>query len=523
MNIIYRENDFKVGPLINDIMSYDINKYYNNLDSHGLEETFNYIMKYTKDLPDHILPEIIQSKNIGELYEIGLAHVNKESKKELGKYYTPTDIAKLMSEYLVDLDGQNIADVCCGTGNLTLSYLEQLGEDIAIGVIMKSHLYLYDLDSLAMKVACFLIGRRYGFDLVEKIHCIQGDFLDCSIQLPDNTKAITNPPYFKIKDFKPNWLVTENVRQSKELYSAFFEKIMNTARSAVLITPYSFLGGSKFYPLRQEMNNYSGKVITFDNVPGSIFNGRKHGIFNSNTSNSVRASITIIEENDGRGFQIGPMIRFKNTERHDLFKRNTMELLLCHRYQKVSKSNPIYAKVSNELEHLLHKWEDQSSETIGDIASDDETNFRLTIPTSGRYYISAASHGLNRDGKYELFLNNEKDYYMTYALFNSSFVYFFWRVYDGGITYTKTLIKNIPLLKDLNITEYNELKKNCDEMMSKEKEYITYKKNSQKIQENLKFDTKYRKKLNKLFLKHLNLSGLQDELEKVHNNSMNGD
>ena len=42
----------------------------------------------------------------------------------MGKYYTPIDVAEVMAKFLLDLPGDNICDLCCGTGNLILSVLD---------------------------------------------------------------------------------------------------------------------------------------------------------------------------------------------------------------------------------------------------------------------------------------------------------------------------------------------------------------------------------------------------------------
>ena len=79
-----------------------------------------------------------------------------------------------------------------------------------------------------------------------------------------------------------------------EHYFAFIKKIINQSKSSVIISPYSFLSGNKFYSLRKELNKHNGFFISFDNVPANIF-GKKYDIFNSNKSNSVRATISVIE------------------------------------------------------------------------------------------------------------------------------------------------------------------------------------------------------------------------------------
>ena len=78
-----------------------------------------------------------------------------------------------------------------------------------------------------------------------------------------------------------------------------------------------FISGSKFYSLRKEMCDLgNGFIVAFDNVPGNIFCGRKQGIFNTNTANSVRAAITVLNRSGTlKGFRVSPMIRFKNEER----------------------------------------------------------------------------------------------------------------------------------------------------------------------------------------------------------------
>lgn len=54
----------------------------------------------------------------------------------------------------------------------------------------------------------------------------------------------------------------------------FMEKIIQQSVSSVIITPYSFIGGTKYYALRKTMNHYHGFIVVFDNVPGNIFKGK---------------------------------------------------------------------------------------------------------------------------------------------------------------------------------------------------------------------------------------------------------
>ena len=142
------------------------------------------------------------------------------------------------------------------------------------------------------------------------------------------------------------------MQSSKELYSAIMEKILTGSNASVIISPYSFLGGSKFYELRKIMNSYNGFIISFDNVPGNIFNGKKHGVFNSNASNSVRASITVTQNNDNKkGYRCSGLIRFKNTERAELLNPTTLETTLSD-YQIINESHTQYIKCFPQLDSL---------------------------------------------------------------------------------------------------------------------------------------------------------------------------
>src|SRR5690606_10473578 len=59
-------------------------------------------------------------------------------------------------------------------------------------------------------------------------------------------------------------------------------------------------------------------------VPGTLFNGKKHGIFNTNTANGVRASITNIKRNGHNGFRLTHLIRFKTDQRRDIINLDFM-------------------------------------------------------------------------------------------------------------------------------------------------------------------------------------------------------
>lgn len=499
---------------------YKLEDYIEDVENLGLEKTWDYICQYAIDSKGY-LPDFLNIRNFGELYEIGLAIEDKILKKKSGQYYTPDDVALLMSKWLYKCEGTAVCDVACGTGKLILTYLELIGYEKARELISSGNLYLYDFDSVALKICKTTISIIYGIDIAYSIHDIFCDFLDNSLVLPDDCKVISNPPYAKVDEIQSYWNHTDVVLETKEYYSSFMEKIFSQSRSAVIITPFSFISGSKFYSLRRKMSLLgNGFIVSFDNVPGNIFCGRKHGIFNTNTANSVRAAITLF--NSGglkKGYKISPLIRFKNEERNVLLNCETLEKMLPDVLQVVDENNQQFEKVSKELIEIFYNWRAKSKYKIKDFLSKKETNLLIDMPNTCRYFTTASCRKLSRTGSITMYFTDKDVYNFIYCIINSSFTYWWWRVYDGGITYPVSLLNNMPLPYNLLSLEDKEF---FNEMFNKlqieEENYIVKKVNAGIAQENIKFPEEYRKSINKRILKILGFDVDESLFDQVHAN-----
>lgn len=462
---------------------------------------------------------------VGEWYEIGLAYQNKYAKKQTGQFYTPKDVSNVMAKWFAALDGDAVCDVCCGTGNLILTYLQLLGKENAEALLQSGKVYLYDTDRLALSICKELMRIFYGDDAANAVNFICDDFLDRNISLPKNAKVISNPPYFKIDEMRETWERTAVMERSKEFYSAVMEKIVDTAKSAVLISPYSFIGGNKFYELRKKLNDHSGFIVSFDNVPGSIFSGRKHGIFNSNQSNSVRAAITVVENQKSvRGFRCSNLIRFKNTERDRLLRTDVLEGFLGSEYQVVTDAKKRYKKCGAPLESVLMSWEQAAEgETLSDLTKENG-EYRLCIPNSGRYFSVASFHDLRRSGKNYLNFDSRAACAYAYCLFNSSFSYWHWRLYDGGITQPLSIMVSMPgIFHRLSGQQKERLLHITERLSTEEEKYYIYKKNAGAYQENIKFPKAYRDEIDEFFLEAIGVDGTPQIFDSVHANSVFGE
>ena len=497
--------------------SYTLKEYINDIETQGIEKTWNSICDYVILYGEN--NDFLTINNFGEMYEIGLATSNKQSKKDNGQYYTPDDIAEIMSEWLEKLDGYNICDVACGTGKLILTFLNLIGTKEAIKLISEGRIYLYDLDKVALKICKTSIMIKYGIEYENKIHDIYCDFLDKNINLPKDSKVISNPPYAAISNIDSNWEKTEVLLDTKEFYSAFMEKMILQSKSMVIITPFSFISGTKFYSLRKLLEDKNGEIYSFDNVPGNIFCGRKHGIFNTNTSNSVRAAISVIKSNpDKRGFRLTPLIRFKATERKELLKCKKLKQMLSPKKQIISEKRTKFYKCFKELQKIYDIWERKSKgKTLKQYIVEDG-KYIVSMPNTCRYYTTASYGKMNRNGQIVLSFNDKDIFNFVYCFINSSFAYWYWRLYDGGITYPKNLLLDLPMIYDL-ITEEDKrfFEETTNEMIKNEVKYKIIK-NNVGIQENVKFPREYRDKINERIFRILNLDINYKIFDLIHSN-----
>ncbi|RMA79110.1 N-6 DNA methylase [Metamycoplasma subdolum] len=505
--------------IISRLQNYSLDLYIEDVENIGLETTWDYICAFV--LQNGEDKKFLTISNFGEMYEIGLAIRDKFLKKKSGQYYTPNDIANVMANWFDECKEENVCDVACGTGKLILTYLEKLGYQKARKLINSGKLYLYDLDHIALKICKTSIAIKYKIDDDSVIHDFYCDFLDPDIHLPRNSKVISNPPYAAIKTIENYWAPTKVLLDTKELYSTFMEKIFNEADSTVIITPFSFISGNKFYSLRKKMCELGyGFVVSFDNVPGNIFYGRKHGIFNTNTSNSVRAAITVMHKNVSRkGYKISHLIRFKNEEREKLLKCEVLEKTLSHEYQIVNEQNTYFRKVQAELEELYNAWIKKSNYKLSDFLSKKDSTYFVDMPNTCRYFTAASCRKLDRTGSLKLNLENEDSLNFLYCLINSSFAYWWWRIYDGGITYPSGLLSKMPipfnLLSKEDMIFFKEMK---EKMCNDEKKYIIKKVNAGIVQENIKFPDHYRNLINERIVKIIGIEYKQNMFEKVHAN-----
>ena len=145
------------------------------------------------------------------------------------------------------------------------------------------------------------------------------------------------------------------------------------------------------------------------------------------------------------------------------------------------------------------------------------------MPNTCRYFTTASNGLMNRNGQIVLNIDDKDVFNYVYCLINSSFTYWYWRLFDGGITYPRGLLLNMPVFYD-KLTEEDKcfFRNVANEMIENASKYVVTKHNVG-VQENIKFPSEYRNKINERLLQALDLDDIKSSVfDIVHSNCVFG-
>lgn len=480
------------------------------------KKQFSYILESPEFKNGKLLPkDHIEGLSIGEisvLYEYSVALINSKSRKSNGQFFTPDDVAIFMAKFSKEFTPGVWLDPCSGIGNLSwhLVDAQENPEEFLL-----SNLILSDKDELALLIARTLLTISFQkshaklfqeiknkficFDFISVSDSGQNDLFSSENELekiPRHDYVVVNPPYLATK-------MDTRFETSKagDLYSYFLENIIKSSKGFISITPQSFTNAQKFKSLRKLLlSRFDNlKIFTFDNVPANIFKGIKFGSTNSNQANSIRAAIIVAMPGKGRP-KITSLLRWRTSERKYLF-RNAEKFL-----SDVTLTEDFFPKVSKEYKNLY--LELFGVRTLKSIASLKRTKYSLHIPSAPRYFIPALKRPAKRASQKVLYFSNEENRDYAYMAINSSLMYWWWRVRDGGMTLSLETLMSLPL-PDFRIN-----KKIIAELEKSEKTSKVYKQNAGAAQENVKHPKALIDKLN-----HAVIPKYAKLLTRLHENS----
>jgi hypothetical protein len=449
---------------------------------------------------------------VGALYEYSLAKVDPHSRKSGGQFFTPDDVAAFMAGLAEQFPHGRWLDPCSGVGTLTwhLAANQEDPEEFLVNSMVVS-----DRDELALLIArtflacSFQKKRPRLFDDIER-NFVAFDFLSVSDRgnmcspdslkrlgrIPSHDFVLMNPPYLRTRPDKHF-----ETAKSADLYAYFLENAIKTSRGLISVTPQSFTNAAKFEDLRALLlRTYPNlTILNFDNIPGNLFAGPKFGSTNSNRANSVRAAITVALPGQQR-HRITPLLRWRSSERHYLF--DFAETFLS----EVTLGSDFFPKVSPALKVLFEATAEMPR--LRSMSETKPTHFRLFVPSTPRYFISALKTPAQRASQIALHFSSAEQRDLAYLLINSSLMYWWWRLRDGGMTLSRTTLLSLP------VPEFHLDKDLLVALESSESANRTFKVNAGSVQENVKHPPGLVGRLNALICPEF-----ADQLLATHTNS----
>lgn len=166
-------------------------------------------------------------------------------------------------------------------------------------------------------------------------------------------------------------------------------------------------------------------------------------------------------------------------------------------------------KCFKELEEYLNYIVNTSQEHISGLISVVSTEYKIRVNNSARYFVVGTQKELNRTGYFDIYAKDKQSFYKLYLLINSSYVYWFFRMYDGGILLPKSTLLKMPI-PDFELSQKQKYR--IEEIINSEDKYLVYKINAGKTQESVKFPVEIRNELNEML-------GLPKEIELIHKNN----
>ncbi len=196
------------------------------------------------------------------------AEGNKERQSELGQYFTPTPVARLMAAMFGELpQNVHLLDAGAGAGALTAAFVSeachrtQPPKSIHASVFEVDDRQLLPLEAtlMACEELCDLAGVAFSYTMHREDFVLAATsplFVEQALRERVNC-AILNPPYQKIRADSDARIALRSVGlETGNLYSAFVAlatELLADDGQIVAITPRSFCNGPYFLPFRRWM------------------------------------------------------------------------------------------------------------------------------------------------------------------------------------------------------------------------------------------------------------------------------
>ncbi len=418
----------------------------------------------------------------------------RRSKRAAGIFYTPSDVSDYIVERVYstrkeafpEIESFTWLDPACGTGTFLISALYKMAQVLGIGpgeeasAYINKNLFGIDVSPLALQSAVYILilNAVYGvpakkFILRDKLFqagrnfCVY-DATDVGVNLkltdifpglPEGADfVVSNPPYIKrhsaYGSAQFDLFATSSKTESKTLYLDFVRMITTLSHlhhgAGGMVVPLSISYNShdEFIDLRRYLFNQNGCwwFAHFDRTPDSLFGDdvktRNSIVFfarNAEADNSVFTS---------------DLIRWSSRKRHGLFHE------LPYSKIKVPLNGKGIPKVGDDygqqLLYYLEKKTDKLDNSLSRISKGQGGKKNGILLRNSRtaynwlpFEMISKADITSRDisnPKYSYWsCPLESDISIIFALTQSRFSYWLWRVWGDGFHLTDEFIMSLPL------------------------------------------------------------------------------
>ena len=199
-------------------------------------------------------------------------------------------------------------------------------------------------------------------------------------------------------------------------------KIIPSGSLISQVVPLSLIHSKRMNSLRNYLINGSQsiRIQSYDCVPGYMFDQGKIG---SNSNKSITQRIAIIQLTTGdnlRTFVTSKYMRWRGDERNKLFSS-----VPSIRLNKKLYANGLWPSIGTKEEKEILNQVYSSRRNFSNII-ESKSRYKLFIPNSTRYFISAVCEDLAR-GQQIINFVDQKSIDLAQIIINSNFFYWYWR------------------------------------------------------------------------------------------------
>lgn len=119
---------------------------------------------------------------------------------------------------------------------------------------------------------------------------------------------------------------------------------------------------------------------------------------------------------------------------------------------EITPKEDIFPKLQKDL-LPLYEFTKKQHKMLAHLISKRPTPYRLMVPSTPRYFISALKKPVERSSFKTLYFYRKRERDIAYLLLNSSYMYWWWRVNDGSMTISERTLLSLPVLEHMRVDE----------------------------------------------------------------------